>query len=153
MFADDEDEEVKMAKEELKKEKFANPRVMMGAMYASMLKMQAKMAKIEEDNKVYMQENTELKNFKKDIEIKQKNFEVERTIKELEDKVVLSAEAKEEMLAEAEKYEFSNIENWKTYCKAKSFEFAIRDNGKSDVYRVGLPFSGTTPNKSNDLWS
>ena len=50
-------------------------------------------------------------------------------------------------------YSFATLDAWKTSCKAKSFEFAVRNNGKSDIVRVGLPHAGTTQKKSNDIWS
>lgn len=153
LFADDEEEEVKMAKEELKKE-FAEPGIVMSGMFAKMCKMAELVAKMAEDSKVYMAENESLKKFKAEVEEQQKNFAVETTLKELSDKVVIPAEAKEEMIEEAKKYSFSNIESWKTYCKAKSFEFAMKEkDGKSSVVRVGMPFTGTTQSKQNDLWS
>ena len=57
------------------------------------------------------------------------------------------------MLAEAENYSFANISEWVTRCRAKSFDFAIRESGKSDVVRVGMPFTANAPTKKDDLWS
>lgn len=155
LFSDDgdEDDEVKMAKEEVKKGEFANPSVVMSGMFAKMCKMADAMVKMAEDQKVYMAENEALKKFKADVEVTQKNFEVEKTLKELNDKVVLPAEAREQMLAEAEKYSFSQLEEWKTYCKAKSFDFAVKDSKEPDVVRVGMPFTATTSKKKDDLWA
>lgn len=156
MFAEDEeDEEVKMAKEELAKGEFANPSIVMGAMFAKMMKMQGAMNRMAEEARTYMEENKALKEFKEQKENEQKLFEVEKTLTELSEKVVIPAEVKEEMKAEAEKYEFSNIDAWKTYCKAKSFDFQAKvekDDSKS-VERVGMPFTAATHKTDDQLWS
>lgn len=152
MFAEeeeDEEEEVKMAKQEFPKKEFANPGIVMAGMFAKMCKMAAKLEKM----KTYMEENMALKDFKASVEEQQKQFAVELTIKELSEIVVLPDDAKKEMISESEKYSLSNIEGWKTYCKAKSFEFARKEAGKSDVVRVGMPFAPTTQKKKDDLWA
>ena len=154
LFADDEEEEIKMAKEEIKKGEFAKPDVVMSGMFARMCKMAELVAKMAEDSKVYMSENEQLKKFKSDVEDQQKRFAVERTMKELSDKVALSPEAKEEMITESEKYSFANIEAWETFCKAKSFEFALKEKeGKSDVIKIGMPFAGVSKKTKDDLWA
>ena len=154
MFAEEEeDEDVKMAKAEVEKGEFADPSVLMAGMFAKMCKMADAVMKMSEDAKVYMAENEDLKKFKADMEMAQKLFAIESTLKELSEKVIIPDEAREEMISEAEKYTFSDIESWKTFCKAKSFEFAIKDSGKSDVVRVGMPFAGTNLKKKDDLWS
>lgn len=143
---EEDDEEIKMAKEEIKKGEFADPTIVMGAMFA-------KMCKMAEEKKVYMAENKELKKFKADVEEQQKQFAVELTLKELSERVIVPDDAEKEMISEAEKYSFSEIEKWKTYCKAKSFDFARKEAEKSDVVRVGMPFAPTTQKKKDDLWS
>jgi hypothetical protein len=158
LFAEeDEDaEEVKMAREELKKGEFADPSVLMSGMFAKMCKMAATVAKMAEDSKVYMSENEELKKFKADVEEKQKMFAVEMTLKELSEKVVIPTEAREEMISEAQKYSMDTIDAWKTFCKAKSFDFAVvkKDGEESvTVVKMGLPFDGTVTKPANDLWA
>ena len=152
MLAEDDDEDVKMASEEVKKE-FCDPSILMGGMFAKMVKMAEAMVKMSEEKAVYMAENEELKKFKADLDGQKKNFEVTKTLKELGEKVVLSAEAHDEMLAEAEKYSLETIGEWVTYCKAKSFDFAVKDSKKDDVVVVGLPFGATSSNKKDDLWA
>ena len=152
-FSDDGDEDdIKMAKDEVTKGEFANPSVVMAGMFAKMCKMSKMLEKMAEDNKVYMQENEELKKFKAELETSQKNFEVNKTLTELAAKVVIPDEARDEMLAEAEKYSFANIDAWKTYCKAKSFDFAVKDKKSDDVIKIGMPFT-TATKKQDDLWS
>jgi hypothetical protein len=148
---EEKDEDIEMAKAECMAE-FANPAVLMGGMFAKMCRMASCIEKMSAENKVYMEENESLKKFKASMETAQKEFEVKKTLEELCAKVEIPAEAKEEMAAEAEKFALSDLEAWKTYCKAKSFDFSVKESAKSDVVRVGLPFTGTTP-KKNDLWS
>jgi hypothetical protein len=152
-FSDDEDaDDVKMAKEEMAKGENADFGIIMNAVYSKFCKMQAKMAKYEEDSKAYMSENEELKKFKAELESQQKEFTVNQTLKELFASVQLPEDIKLEMKTEAEKYSLGNIEAWKNYCKAKSYDFAIKQPEKPGIIEVGLPFSGTTKTK-DDLWA
>ena len=153
LFADKETEEISYAVEELTRGQFADPSVVMSGMFAKMCKMSEMIQKMAKDAEVYMSENESLKQFKADMEENKKMFEVESTLKQLSEKVAIPEEAKKEMLAEATKYSFANIDSWKTYCKAKSFDFSvIKQNEESNVVRVGMPFSGTAQ-KREDLWS
>lgn len=156
LFATDEDddENIKYAKEEIQKGESANADILMSGMFAKIHKMSLAIEKMAEENKAYMAENEELKKFKASVEESQKTFAVEQTIRELEEKVIIPEEAKEEMLAEAEKYSYANIEEWKTLCKAKSFDFAVKNSGKSDVVvkKAGLPFGDISAKSQSDLW-
>jgi hypothetical protein len=154
MFSDDaDDDDVKMAKEEIAKGEFCNPGVVMGGMFAKMCKMAAVIAKMAEDSKVYMAENEELKKFKADVEKEKKEFAVNSTLKVLAEKVVIPDEALTEMIAKAEEYTFANISEWETYCKAKVFEFAAKETGKSETVIIGMPFTGIQKAKKDELWS
>lgn len=154
LFVEDEDvedeedkEDIKMAREEISKEEVEDFSVIMAGLFAKINQMSKKM-------KVYMSEIEQLRLFKANIEETQKSFAVEETIRQLEEKVIIPEEARAEMLAEAEKYSFSDIELWKTLCKAKSFDFVVRDNKEAfaNVKKAGLPF-GDLPEKSKtDLW-
>ena len=152
MFSEDDDEDdVKMAKAEIAKGKEADFGVVMQGMYAKMCKMASAIEKMAADTKVYMAENEELKKFKAEYEASQKQFAIDQTLKELELAVVIPAEVKKEMIEESAKYSFENIDAWKNYCKAKSFDFAIIKDSKLDVEKIGMPFSGITKQK-DDLW-
>jgi hypothetical protein len=151
-FAEEEDEMCKMASAELERGEFANPAVVMGGMFAKMCKMAELVEKMAEDSRVYMAELEGLRKFKAETEVEQKKFAVSRFLTELSEKVVIPAEAEEEMLASADKYEFSKLDEWRTECKAKSFEFAVKRSGKSDVQPIGLPFAAETGRKKDDLW-
>lgn len=153
MFAEESEEDIQKAKFECGKGEFADPAVMMAGMFAQMCKMSDAMCKMAEEKQTYMAENEGLRKFKAEIEAKDKMFEVEKTIAELSAKVVIPQDAKDEMKAEAEKFAYWELDSWKTYCKARSFEFAVKGNEKDGVVRVGLPFTGPTSKKKDDLWS
>ena len=144
--APDEDEDVKMAAEELKKGMFADPGTLAYGLYC-------KMCKMADDMVVMAAENDELKKFKADVEGQQKAFAIEFTLKELSEKVVIPQNVRDEMVAEAENYSYENIENWKMFCKAKSFDFALKSGNKSDVVKVAQPFAGRPTNPTPDLWA
>ena len=156
MFSDDEDEDdVKMAKEELKKGEFAEPGIVMAGMFAKMCKMAAIAAKMAEENKAYMAENEELKKFKAESESARKFAQVDKTLAELSEKVVIPDEAMAEFRASAENFSFENIGAWENECKAKSFDFAVKKLSKEDkIEKIGLPFNSTGLRKpSNDVWA
>lgn len=148
---DDEEEMCKMAKLECAKGEFCDPSILMGGMFSKICSMAEVMAKMSEDSKTYMAENEALRKFKADVEMSQKAFAVDNTLRELSEKVEIPSDIRDEMVREAEKYSFSTLEDWKTYCKAKSFDFAIKD-GKQ-VVKVGLPFTNTVTKKTDSLWS
>jgi ribosomal protein L9 len=145
------------AVEELKKgAEFADTGKVVAGMYAKMFCIGQKMAKMAEDAKVYMAENEELKKFKADMEASQKQFAVDSTLKELSDKVVIPDDVMSEMRAKAEEFAFAEIDGWKNYCKAKSFDFAVKSKSKKnddDIVRIGFPFGNTNKSSKDDLWA
>lgn len=153
--AEGEEEMCKMAAAECEKGEFADPTVVMGGMYAQMCKMARAMCRMSKDEKVYMSELEALRKFKASVEEEKMAFEVSKTIEELSAKVIIPAEVKEEMLARSKDYSLENLDSWKTYCKAVSFEFALKDtNTKNDVVKIGL--SDVNNGKSTgrkSLWS
>jgi len=152
-FSDDEDEDdVKMAKEEIKKGfEAADFGLIMNAIYSKFCKMQETMSKFAEEKKAYMAENEELKKFKAELEGQQKEFAINETLRDLSASVYLPDDVKAEMKADAANYSLENIEAWKNACKAKSFDFAIRMPQNKGVIEVGLPYGGVTKQKDN-LW-
>jgi hypothetical protein len=153
---DPEAEEEKMAKLECakaEKGEFCEPGIIMSGMYAKMCKLAAKLAKKEEEDKTMMAENEELKKFKADIEAEKKEFEVEKTLNEMAEKVVLPDEAKKEMAAKADEFAYADLEQWKQYVKAKSFDFAIREHGKEEVKKLGNPWATGKLKPNSDIWA
>jgi hypothetical protein len=152
-FADDDEaEETKMAKEEIAKGDDANFGIILNAIYNKFCNMKEMMAKAEEEKKAYMAENEELRRIKSEVEAEQKKFAINETLKELEASAYLPDEVKAEMREDAENYTLENLEVWKNNCKAKAFDFAIRQPADPGVIKVGLPFGGITKQK-DDIWS
>ena len=154
--ADDEDAKMcKMAAEELKKEKADFAKVVQG-MYAKMCKMSAKMTQMAEEKKAADAEMAALKEFKANSDTQEKEFAVNKTISELEEKVVVPEDARAAFIADAANYSLADIETWKNVCKAKSFDFAVKpnkeDKGEKKVTKIGLPFSVTPQNAKKPLW-
>lgn len=149
--ADDDEDDVKMAKEEIAKGKEADFGIVMNGLFAKIAKMQELMSKTMEENKTYMAENEELKKFKAELEKQQKDFAVNETLKDLSASVYLPDDVKAELIEESTKYTLENIEVWKNFCKAKSFDFAIRNPQNKNVVEIGLPFGGATK-KQKSLW-
>jgi hypothetical protein len=137
---------LKMAVEEIEKGEFASPPVVMSGMFASMCRMSAKMCKMAE-------KMAELEKFKSDVEGQQKMAEVEKTLGEMAEKVVIPEEAMSEMRASADKFSFEQLEAWKNECKAKSFDFAVKDKKGETHLRIGLPIINKIPRPQNDVWA
>jgi hypothetical protein len=149
--ADDDEDDVKMAKVECAKGKEADFGIVMNGLFAKIEKLCNKMALMAEEKKAYMAENEELKKFKAELEGQQKEFAVNETLKELSVSVYLPDDVKAEMKADAANYTLANMEAWKNSCKAKSFDFAIRMPQNKGTIEVGLPFGGATK-KQKSLW-
>lgn len=145
---------MKMGIEQLPKGKDADFGLLLKAMYSKMCKMSEDMKAEKAKSEVFMAENEELKKFKSETETAQKNFAVEETLKQLSDKVDIDADTIEEMRSEAAKFSLPDLEGWKNYCKAKSFDFAVKKNKKVEqsIPRIGLPFTETAHVK-NDIWA
>ena len=146
----------KMAKEEcakIKKGETYEPGIIVHAMYSKMCDMAAKLAKKEEEDKVMMAENEELKKFKAAVEAEKKEFEVEKTLNEMAAKVVLPDEAKKEMAAKADEFAYADLEQWKQYVKAKSFDFAMRETGKDEPKKLGNPWATGKLKPNSDVWA
>lgn len=148
-------EDEKEDEEEDEKDKFEShsESETIAEMSAKIEELTSELEKMSTESQSQLSELESLRKFKSEVEESQKSFAVEKVIRELEEKVVIPEDAKAEMIADADNYSFSEIEKWETVCKAKSFDFAVRESNKSDfeVKKAGLPFGETTAN-SNGLW-
>ena len=158
MFAEEDgDEDDTKAKFHAGKAEFESGKdalAMMRAMFAVITKMQTKMGRMAADAEVYMAENTELKKFKADTESQQKEFAVQETMRELSEKANLPDDVRDEIVAEAAKHTLENIDQWKNFAKAKSFDFAKQQDEiqKEEVPVIGFAFyKDVTPVK--DIWA
>jgi len=162
MFADeDEDDEDTKTKFASAKEEFgigANPSAMMAGMFALIKKMATKMAKDEEDKKVYMAENEELKSKFAEIDKEKKEFAVTTFLKELSEKVIVPEDKYTEMKNASETISFAELDKWKNDCKAISFDFALinkseEENETSEIIRYAFPFGQDAVKLNDDVWS
>jgi len=152
MFAEDEEEDIKMALEEMAKD-FCNPEIMMSAMFTKMMKMAQKMEAMAEESKSYMAENEELKAYKSSIEEEQKFARVQAFLVDLGNKVVVPEETMSEFSENSNNFAIEELHVWEAECKAKSFDFAVRSGKKEEVQKIALPFKSTTLRKpNNDIW-
>jgi len=137
---------LKMAAEEIEKGELAGAPAIMSGMFASMQRMSAKY-------KNMCDKMAELEKFKADIEEQQKMAEVELALSEMAVKVVIPDEAMEEMRENAKSFSLDELEAWKNQCKAKSFDFAVREGGKPTHLKIGLPFHGIKTQPKNVRWA
>jgi hypothetical protein len=131
---------------------------MCGKMYSKMCKMaaekeemSARMAKMEEENKAYMAENEQLKTYKNSVEMSRFAFEVDSTLKEVEE--FMPQTEMTTLREESKNFNMENIEGWKNAVKAKAFTFSKNTNRDENegILRSGFPFVGKKEN-SDFLW-
>jgi len=152
MFAEDEEEDIKMAIEEMAKE-FCQPEIMMSAMFTKMCKMAKKIEALAEESKSYMAENEELKAYKASIEEERKFARVQAFLVELGSKVVVPEETMTEFSENSNNFAIEELHVWEAECKAKSFDFAVRKGRKQETQKIGLPFKTNSLRKpNNDIW-
>ena len=139
-----------------------NPEKVMSAMYSAMKRMgkrfasmKTKMAKMEEDKEVYMAENADMKKRFAEQDEKAKEFAVDSFIKELSEKVIIPEDKITEMKTKAGEFSFAEIDGWKNYCKAFSFDFVKKEGSdKRDFVTYALPFNNIEkPRQSEDVWA
>ena len=123
-------------------------------MSATIQELTSSLEKATQESQDMLSELESLRKFKAEVEESQKSFAVEKVIRELEEKVIIPEDARAEMIADAQNYSFAEIKQWETICKAKSFDFAVRENKQSGVFvkKAGLPFGETTAKSKQDLW-
>jgi len=152
MFAEDEEEDIKMALEEMATD-FCNPEIMMSALFTKMMKMAKKMETMAEESKSYMAENEELKAYKASIEEERKFARVQAFLVDLGDKVVVPEETMTEFSENSNNFSIEEIHVWEAECKAKSFDFVVRSSKKEETQRIALPFKTNSMRKpNNDIW-
>ena len=158
-ISDEQKTKLSMAVSELEKEKQEDMAfgAIMGGMYAVMCKMNDKMTKMADSAKEKDVEMAALKEFKAGIEAQQKQFTVEQTLKELDEKFSIPDEARSAMIVDAEKYVFADINVWQNNVRAKCVvDFAVKvpkDGSKPEIKRYAMPFTGIPSKPKNDVWA
>ena len=151
---EDEEEDEEEDKEENFEAKLANSEKAITEMSVKIQELTSSLEKASQESQNMLSELESLRKFKAEVEESQKSFAVEKVIRELEEKVIIPEDARAEMIADAQNYSFAEIKQWETICKAKSFDFAVRENKQSGVFvkKAGLPFGETTAKSKQDLW-
>ena len=151
---DKEEEEEEDEEEENFEAQLANSGKAIAEMSATIQELTSSLEKATQESQDMLSELESLRKFKAEVEESQKSFAVEKVIRELEEKVIIPEDARAEMIADAQNYSFAEIKQWETICKAKSFDFAVRENKQSGVFvkKAGLPFGETTAKSKQDLW-
>ena len=107
--------------------------------------MCGKMAKMAEDNK-------NLLAYKKNIEKQQFEFEVNSTMKYIEEKSTIPQEKKDYLLEESKKFSLENIDGWKNLAKATGLEFAKVESSEPEELQFANPWLTIDPNKKKSAW-
>ena len=143
-----------MAVEELKKPEKQDFGVILAGMCSKAFCMKGRMSLMAEEKNVYMAENESLKEYKMGIEKQQKEFAVDATLAELSSRVIIPEDAMTEMKAKSMEFSLDKIDEWKTYCKAKSFDFAPvkTESGGDGIIRSAFVWNIERPKVDNDLW-
>jgi hypothetical protein len=115
---------------------------MYGKAFAEKEEMCGKFAEVEEKNKAYMAENDELKKFKADVEERQFKFEVESTMKEIENAVEMPKDEFASLFEKAKEFSLQSVDAWKNLAKAKAFTFSAKSGKKEEgVKKYALPWN------------
>ena len=120
----------------------AQPKAILSAMFSFMKVASKELASLSEKNKVFSEENIQLKEFKTTVETEKKQYEVDKVLKEAEAAGMPEAEI-DACRTDALSFSLENIEAYKNMVKAKAFKyFGTRDISKDSLTRIGLPFNG-----------
>ena len=144
-------EEVGMSeeKENVEQEDKEDKDTVIMSLKQEMSDLQEKFSKIETDMNTCIEENTQLKKFKTDIEKQNKEFSVESTLKEVIN--ILPSEEVDACRLSAEKFSLEDIDIWKNEVKAKAFNFSKGITEKKPFIQVAFPNS-EKPKSGNGLW-
>lgn len=112
--------------------------------YAKMFEaMCGKMSQMAEENK-------NLKSFKASMEQKQFDFEVNSTMKYIEEKTTMPKDQRDALIEESKKFSLETVDGWKNLAKAKGLDFAIKDEKEDGILRFANPWGTKDIKKS--LW-
>jgi hypothetical protein len=144
----------KMAADEVKKtEGEKDFGVVAKGMFAKMMKMSKVISKMSENSKVYLSENEELKKFKSAIEQQRFLYEVEQTLKEVEN--AMPFEEIDKSREDSKTFSLDNIDVWKNAVKAKAFTFSSKNKKveKKEEFQRWAILSDTKQSKGDNLWT
>ena len=100
---------------------------------------------MESAEQAYMAENKELREFKANVEKSKFDYEVDMTMKEIENSVEMPKEEFESIITESAKFSLDSIDAWKNLARAKAFSYASKSKKEKDgfvKYAINNPFAG-----------
>lgn len=110
-----------------------------------------KFAEKEQMCNTFAEQVEELKKFKADIEEKQKSFEVDKTLKEVESYVPVAKMS--ELREKSEKCSLQEINIWQNEVRAVAFEYSSKDKKEEGFKRMGLSWlDDKKDKKSGSVW-
>jgi hypothetical protein len=136
---------------EISKGRDADVKIVTNAMLAYMTKTSARNADLRSKNLEFSTDNKGLREYKREVEAKQKSYEVETVLKEAYD-AGMPEEELDACRNEAVNFSLGEIDSYKNMVKAKAFKyFGKKKSNNNGVVRIGLPF--TEPKyKEPTLW-
>ena len=97
-------------------------------------------------------ENTSLKSFKADVELKQFNYEVETTMKYIEDNTSMPQDKREYLMAESSKFSLADVDTWKNLARSSALDFAKKNEETQDELVFATPWGTKRTVKSSSIW-
>lgn len=114
--------------------------------------MYLKVKSLLEINKEFALSNEKLQDFKNTIELERFEFEVNASLKELQETVEIPEKVIKEMREKSSEYDLETIDSWKNDCKAQAFAYAVKQEDKeSKEKKIGLPW-GKLGNTKKSFW-
>jgi hypothetical protein len=126
----------------LVKEEYAKEEKDFAKMFEAMC---GKMCKMAEEKK-------DLLAYKEGIEKKQFEFEVQSTIKYIEEKSTMPQEKKDYWMEESKKFNLENVDMWKNGIKAEALEFVKKEDGELEELHFANPWVVLDSNKKKSIW-
>ncbi len=135
---------------EIAKGRDANVKTITDAMISYMTKVSKKSESLVSKNSLFSQENKILREFRQNVEVNQKNYEVDTVLKEAFD-AGMPDEELEQCREESLNFSLAEIDAYKNMVKAKAFKYFGKKQVKNSTTRIGLPFTAPKFNKPK-LW-
>jgi hypothetical protein len=126
----------------LVKEEYAKEEKDFAKMFEAMCGKYCKMA----------EEKKDLLAYKEGIEKKQFEFEVQSTMKYIDEKSTMPQDKKDYLVEESKKFSLENIDGWKNLAKAEALDFAKKEDGEPEELRFDNPWIALHSNEKKSVW-
>jgi hypothetical protein len=98
------------------------------------------------------EEKKDLLAYKEGIEKKQFEFEVQSTMKYIEEKSTIPQDKKDYLMEESKKFSLENIDGWKNLAKAEALDFALKGEEETKELHFANPWGTKDITKKSPLW-